>query len=88
MRHGTAVIQSGYLLKCICGGGVGEGVKESYTFIELGLSRRCARDGKRYLPQLLRCRVAMCLLRRRGDDEQKREQYSPQARHLLSPLEA
>ena len=78
MRHGTAVIQFGYLLKCVFGGGVGEGVKESHAFIELGLSRRCARDGERYFPQLLRRRVAMCLLRRReGDDKQKRERYSP-----------
>ena len=62
MCHRTPRIQFGHALKCIFGGGVGEGVKQSYTSVELLLNGRRARNRKRYFSQFLRCAVAVGFL--------------------------
>src|SRR5215469_1556025 len=52
--HRTPRIKFGHVLKCVLGGGVSEGVKESHASIELLLNGWCAGHRKRYFSQLLR----------------------------------
>lgn len=88
MCHRTTRVQACYLLKCVFCRDVSKGVKESHSFIELLLSCWRARNRKRYLPQLLRRGMAVCLLcRREGNDEWESQQYSPSVEHPLSPSE-
>ena len=62
MCHRTPRIHFAHALKCIFGGSVSEGVKQSYSSVELLLNCRCAGNRKRYFPQFLRRTVAVCFL--------------------------
>jgi HTH-like domain len=62
VRHRTPRIQFGHALKCILRSRVSEGVKQSYTSVELLLNGRCTRNRKRYFSQFLRCAVAVRFL--------------------------
>ena len=79
MCHRTPRIQFGHALKCIFGGGVGEGVKQSYTSVKLLLNcRQCRKSETILFPvSQVRCGCGFLVLIRQGKMQQQGEQYSP-----------